>query len=189
MRSMQMLRRLRIVLSKTGALAGAALSDEPATFGTHAMNEKEELSDFIDHHTMAIELATIGTKKAVHADLKVLCGEMIERFRNERDSLHDWFERWYAQDHEPEVTEDQLLVLETFISLNGDAFEAEIVKELIRHHAAGVARGTENAWKIYHGEFQQLSRNAISVWSREICIMQQWLCQWRKVGEREPKKL
>lgn len=144
-----MLRRLRTVLSKTGSLARAVLADEPAPFGTSAMNEKEELSFFIDHHTMTIELATLGAKNAIHADLKVLCGEMIERFRNERDSLHDWFERWYAQGHEPEVTEDQLLALETLTSLRGDAVEVEFVKELIRHHAAGVARGTENTRKAY----------------------------------------
>lgn len=183
-----MLRKLRTVLSKTRAFAGAVLADKAAPFEMSAMNEKEDLSYFIDHHTMAIELATIGAKKAIHTDLKALCEEMIERFRNERDSLHDWFERWYAQGHEPEVTEDQLLALETLTSLRGDSFEVEVVKKLIRHHAAGVARGTENTRKGYHGEFRQLSRNAISVWSREVCIMQQWLCQWHQVGECEPKK-
>lgn len=178
-----MLRKLCTVVSKTRALAGAVLADEPAPIGPPTTNEKEELSFFIDHHTMTIELATIGAKKAVHADLKVLCGEMIERFRNERDSLHEWFERWYAQDHEPEVTENQLLVLETLTSLNGHEFEVEILKELIRHHAAGVTHGTENTWKSYHGELRQLTRNAISVWSRDVCIMQQWLCRWHQVGE------
>ena len=74
-------------------------------------------------------------------------------------------------------------LLATLTSLNGHEFEVEILKELIRHHAAGVTHGTENTWKSYHGELRQLTRNAISVWSRDVCIMQQWLCRWHQVGE------
>ncbi len=175
--------RVRIVLSTIGALAAEPLTPEPSPFGATATYEKEVMSFFIDHHTVAIELAKIGAEKAFHVDLKALCEEMARRLLEERDSLHAWFERWYAQEHEPDVTDDEVLVLESLASLSGDAFEVAFMKDLIRHQGLGVAKGTKKTRRLYHGELKRLSRNAIRVWLRESSILRQWLSRWYGVGE------
>lgn len=167
-------------------LATSGVADEPAPKSATVAYEKEVMAFFIDHHTMAIEMAEMCVAKAMHADLRDLCKEIIESQREEVRSLETWLVRWYDDEHEPEMTSDDMRVLEKLAALSGEAFEIEFMKEMIRHHASGVAKGKECVKKVYHDELRSLCHNVVGVQAKEIRVMQRWLCRWYDICGFKP---
>lgn len=178
-------RRLLVALISVVFLVSPAVADEPARSEAKAEYEIEVMKFFIDHHTMAMEMAEMCVAKAVHEDLRDLCKEIIESQREEVNSLGTWLTRWYGIEHEPEMTSGDMRVLEKLAALSGEPFEIEFMKEMSRHHATGVAKGKECVKRVEHDELRSLCHNVVGVQAKEIRIMKRWLCKWYDICDFE----
>lgn len=54
------------------------------------------MQDMIDHHVMAIMTSALCLQKAVHAELRTLCGEIIAAQRAEIAQMQWWLCAWYG---------------------------------------------------------------------------------------------
>ncbi len=170
--------------SSRPALADAAASRPPSAMGGPAPStaaaryEVKFMTNMIDHHQMAIMMAELCVAKAVHAELRALCTDIIEAQRAEMVEMQTWLRMWYGVDYQPQMKPGDMRMMEKMAALPAAAFEVEFMQMMIKHHAKAVKEGEDCLDRAYHAELIALCENIIATQTQEIAMMRRWLCAW-----------
>jgi uncharacterized protein (DUF305 family) len=161
------------------ALAPApALASGPASDPSAAAFEKRFLTDMIDHHSMAVEMAMMCEERATHPELRALCSEMRTMQTQEIQTMQSWLSSWYGMTHTHEMTPGMQKMMDRLRSLSGDEFEIEFLRTMIRHHETAVRKSRQCQRQAEHQDLIDLCRTMEQAQSQEIEQMHTWLCTW-----------
>ena len=159
-------------------LAGGALASAPAPDRSTALFEIDFMEDMIDHHEMAVQMATLCESRAVHEELRSLCTQIRESQSQEIALMQSWLVSWYSDPYQPEMTNGDMREMEKLASLSGPEFEIAFMEMMVKHHSKAIKEASTCLEKAYHPELLSLCQNIIETQSREIVQMRSWLCQW-----------
>jgi uncharacterized protein (DUF305 family) len=166
------------------ASPGPGAASEAAPTRAEARFEVKFMKDMIDHHAMAVMMAELCQEKAVHEELRALCGQIEQTQTEEIAQMQTWLREWYGITYEPEMTPGMERQLEKLAALDGAAFEIAFMEEMIKHHEAAVRGGGQCIERAYHPELVQLCQNIVQTQTEEIQTMQTWLSQWYGIEPR-----
>lgn len=166
--------------------AGWAAAPAPNT-GT-ARFEVDFMEGMIDHHAMAVEMATICEAQAVHAELAELCTEIRVAQQQEIDTMQSWLQAWYGVSYAPEMSRGDMRRMEKLASLSGAEFEIAFMETMIRHHAQAIREASTCLERAYHTELLDLCENIIVAQTMEIQLMRTWLCDWYGICRKEQEE-
>jgi uncharacterized protein (DUF305 family) len=136
------------------------------------------MENMIDHHAMAVAMAEICLDKAVHEELRTLCGSIITSQSQQIRQMQTWLQQWYAISYVPQMNPGDQRMMEKLASLSGAEFEITFMEMMIKHHEKAVKEGRQCLDKAYHPELIALCQNIVQTQSAEIMEMESWLCQW-----------
>ena len=153
-------------------------SAEPAPTSAQRNFEIKFMTDMIDHHRMAIMTSQLCVEKAVHAELRALCREIIAAQQAEIQQMQTWLQDWYGITYTPEMKQSGMRMLEKLAAMSAEEFEVAFMEMMIKHHAKAVKEGEHCLDKAYHAELKQLCQNIVETQTEEIALMQSWLCAW-----------
>ena len=93
---------LIVVLLVVSALGTSitVLADKPAE-GRAGRSEVRFLEGMMDHHQMALDMASDCLKKAKTEEIVTLCKNIIDAQTAEIKTMHDWLVAWYQIDYNP----------------------------------------------------------------------------------------
>jgi uncharacterized protein (DUF305 family) len=165
---------LALALVFASPAAGAA----PAPTKRTAKFEVRFMTEMIDHHAMAVEMSEVCLDKAVHAELRAMCQEMIAAQSQEIETMQSWLEDWYGVSHEPEMSRRDMRMIERLAALSGARFEIRFMETMIEHHRQAIAEAERCLDRAYHAELRNLCRQIIEAQSAEIAQLEEWLCVW-----------
>ncbi len=143
-----------------------------------ARYEVRFLEDMIDHHMMAVMTAELCVDRAVHADLRSLCEQIIATQSQEIEMMQDWLAEWYGVTHQPEMTPGAMKRIERLATLDGAEFEIQFMEMMIRHHRGAIKEAEQCLRRAYHEELVDLCEEIIAAQQAEIVLMETWLCEW-----------
>jgi uncharacterized protein (DUF305 family) len=175
--SLRLWRVALLALSLFAIGVAPAVASGPAPDRSTARFEIDFMQDMIDHHAMAVMMAEICLDKAVHAELRSLCQNIMASQSQEIQQMQSWLQSWYGVSHLPAETKDtgQMKQLER---ASGAEFEIRFMEMMIRHHRAAIKEAETCLDRAYHPELKQLCQNIIRTQSAEIQQLETWLCQW-----------
>jgi uncharacterized protein (DUF305 family) len=150
----------------------------PAPTPSAANYEQRFMMNMIDHHQMAIEMAELCLAKAVHAELRAMCENIIAAQSQEIEQMQQWLSDWYGVQYEPTMKPGDQNMLERLASLSGAEFEIAFMEMMIRHHERAIREGEQCLKKAYHAELIEMCHDIITTQSAEIAQLEAWLCQW-----------
>lgn len=150
----------------------------PAPTRATARYEVDFMTDMIDHHAMAVEMAELCLEKAVHADLLAMCGDIIAAQSAEIETLQSWLLDWYGLSHEPAMSTSGQKRMAKLSTLEGADFEIAFMEMMIKHHRGAVKEGERCTDKAYHAPLIELCENIVVTQATEIVTLEQWLCAW-----------
>jgi uncharacterized protein (DUF305 family) len=169
---------LALALATLAFVAAPAGADAPAPDKATAKFEISFMQDMIDHHHMAVMMAEMCLEKAVHDDLRTLCGEIIAAQMAEIEEMQAWLRDWYGVEHEPMMKPGDMRMMDRLASLEGAEFEIAFMEMMIKHHERAIREAGKCLRKAYHEELLGLCGNIIESQSAEIAQMRTWLCEW-----------
>jgi uncharacterized protein (DUF305 family) len=172
---------LAAVLAVLAVWASPAAADGPAPTKPAARFEVKYLTQTIDHHFMAVQMAELCPGRAEHQPLLDLCAQIAADQTGEIELMHGWLADWYAVEKEPEMKPGDENMLRKLAALSGPAFEVSFMKMMVRHHQRAVRDGAQCRRMAYHPELHGFCAHVIEEQSREIAMMQSWLCIWYDV--------
>lgn len=165
--------------STTGAhTESVTFGSAPAPSPSAANFEIKFMTDMIDHHQMAIEMAEICLDKAVHEELRTTCQNIIATQSAETQQMQSWLQDWYGITYEPVMKPGDEKMMERLASLSGAEFEIAFMEMMIKHHEKAIKEGRHCLDRAYHAELREMCEDIIATQSAEIAQMQTWLCQW-----------
>lgn len=159
-------------------LAGGALASAPAPDRSAALFEIDFMEDMIDHHAMAVQMATLCESRAVHEELRSLCTQIRESQSQEIALMQGWLQAWYSDPYQPEMRSGDMRQMEKLAALTASEFEIAFMEMMIKHHSKAIKEASTCLEKAYHPELVSLCQDIIETQSREIVQMRAWLCQW-----------
>lgn len=148
--------------------------------------EIDFLTTMIDHHAMAVEMATLCDERTTNAELLTLCGSIRTAQAEEIEMLQGWLSSWYGITHEPELSDADRAALEDLGVLRRDAFETEFLTMMIDHHAQALREVRQCDHRAFHADLVVMCAEMESAQSAEIATMTRWLCDWHEVCGRHP---
>ena len=169
------------VTSATISASDAGVSgatNAPAPDRSTVNFEIKFMTDMIDHHQMAIEMAEICVDQAVHEELRAMCRDIIAAQSQEIQRMQSWLQQWYGVSYQPTMKPGDEKMLERLASLSGAEFEIAFMEMMIKHHEKAIKEGEHCLDKAAHAELRQLCENIIATQSAEIAQLQEWLCAW-----------
>lgn len=155
-----------------------AAADRPAPDRATAKFEIRFMQDMIDHHAMAVDMAEMCVMKAVHAELRAMCEEIIATQSQEIQQMQNWLEQWYGVSYQPQMKPGEMRMMERLASLSGAEFEVAFMQMMIRHHEQAIREAEQCLRRASHPELRTLCQNIIATQGAEIEQMQAWLCEW-----------
>lgn len=181
--------RIALMLSMALIFTATVISAQTANSGpapdrATAKFEIDFMKDMIDHHAMAIEMAQICVEKAVHEQLRTLCGEIITAQREEIQEMQSWLQQWYGITYSPQMKPGDMRMLERLAELSGAEFEIEFMQMIIKHHLKAIREASKCVERAFHSELRDLCENIIVTQAAEIEQMRTWLCQWHGICRR-----
>jgi uncharacterized protein (DUF305 family) len=174
-----------LLLTLAAACALPAYADQPAPTPAAAHYEVKFMTDMIDHHAMAVMMSDMCLAKAVHPELKSLCGNIKSTQTREIATMQSWLQSWYGISYSPEM--QMTGEMKKLMSLSGELFEIEFMQMMIRHHFKAVVESRTCQKKAYHTELVTLCQNIETTQTQEIQLMQTWLCSWYSICNWGPK--
>lgn len=160
------------------ALTPVALADGPAPTTKAARYEVDFLTGMIDHHSMAVHSGQMCIEKAVHDDLRSLCGSIVATQRQEIDRMQSWLGDWYGMSHEPRTSPKGEKTMERLGRLDGGEFEIHFMEMMVKHHEAAIREAEACLQDAEHEELRALCQDIIDSQSREAGQLRTWLCTW-----------
>lgn len=162
---------------------GAAFADGPAPRPGQAKFEVEFMTMMIDHHASAVEMAELCVEKATHEELRMACEDMVAEQMHEIEMMQMWLMEWYGISHEPQISEDDMMMIEHLAMLEGNEFEVAFMQHMIEHHMMAVKEGVKCERCAYHDELQSMCQDMVESQVAEIMQLQAWLCEWHGMCE------
>lgn len=166
------------ILMLAGLMSGTASASAPAPDPAVARYEVRFMERMIDHHAMAVEMATVCEQKAIHSELRELCTDIRTSQAQEISTFQSWLQDWYGVSHTPEMPPGHMQQMEKLAALSGAEFEIEFMESMIKHHRTAVRRAGHCQERAYHGALREMCEGMIEAQLLEIQLMQEWLCQW-----------
>src|SRR5687768_15076339 len=114
--------RLATFLATLSFLAVAS-ADAPASKQSQARYETRFLTMMIDHHNMAIEMASLCEGRTVHPELQQMCENIITAQQAEIVMMQSWLNDWYGVQHDPVMKPKDERMLARLAALSGEDFE------------------------------------------------------------------
>lgn len=154
------------------------------------------LSDTIDHHFLAVQMAQSCVQKAIHPELGALCQRIASDQGNEITQMQGWLTDWYLSegvdrrnvDAEPELPPSGEQMLRQLQQASGAEFEIIFMQMMIQYHEMAVREAGHCLRQSYHAELRGLCGHIIGEQSAEIAQMRAWLCVWYDICEGRRKK-
>lgn len=174
-------RFVTISAALVGLVAAAMFASAPAHAEEPAQEpaasfEVEFMTMMIDHHNMANEMAAICQEKAVNADLKAMCDEVIAAQSQEIEDMQSWLDAWYDETHEPMMMPEDEAMLAELEALTGGPFEVRFMQMMTEHHMTAMTRAEECQTEAEHQDLLDMCANIIETQQAEIDQMATWLC-------------
>lgn len=160
------------------ALTSSAMASGPAPDRATAKFEVDFLTDMIDHHAMAVEMAEMCVDRTIHGPLADMCANIATSQSAQIDLMQGWLNDWYGLAHQPEMTPGMMAQMERLASMTGERFEMSFMKMMIRHHWQAIVEADGCLDRAWHPELVGLCDDIISAQAVEIRQMQEWLCEW-----------
>lgn len=154
------------------------MAASPAPDKATAKYEVDILTDMIDHHAMAVEMAQLCVEKAVHEPLADMCSNIVTSQSAQIALMQGWLSDWYGLAYQPEMNPGMRAQTERLASMSGERFEMSFMKMMIRHHSQAIVEATGCLDRAWHPELAGLCADIIAAQSVEIRQMQEWLCEW-----------
>ena len=161
------------------ANASAPAPDKPT-----AQYEVRFMTEMIDHHFMAVQMATMCLDKAIHPELRTLCQNIVTSQTQEIQMMQEWLSDWYGISYS---TKGDQQMMARMASMPPAEFEMEFLKMMIRHHWKAVVRASQCIERAYHPELVAMCENIVLSQSAEIELMREWLCAWYGLCNYGPK--
>lgn len=155
-----------------------SFANGPAPTRQQARFEIDFMTDMIDHHAMAVMMASVCIDKEIRPELHQLCENIIASQSAEIEMMQSWLQDWYGVTHEPEMKPGDQRMMERMSELSGVEFEIMFMDMMIRHHRKAVREGETCIRRAYHPGLVALCHDIMQSQSEEIALMQSWLCQW-----------
>jgi uncharacterized protein (DUF305 family) len=184
--------------TRLAALTGAVLAlsagspvraDDPAPTRAQAQYEVRFMTEMIDHHSMAVEMAQMClTNATVHEELQTLCGEIITAQTQEIATMQSWLQSWYGITYSPQMMRGMQQHMERMAQMSGAEFEIAFMKSMIRHHWRAVVSASGCIDRAYHPELVDMCANIVETQVAEITQMRTWLCEWYAICNYGPKR-
>lgn len=171
-----------------GLMMTPAFAVEPAPDTATASFEVRFMEDMIDHHAMAVEMATLCEAKAVHTELAELCTEIRVAQQQEIETMQSWLQSWYGVSYAPEMSTGAMRRMEKLAALSGAEFEIAFMESMIRHHAQAIREGSMCLERAFHTELLDLCENIIVSQTMEIQLMRTWLCDWYGICRKQQEE-
>lgn len=159
-------------------LAAPLRADGPAPGRNQARFEIKFMRDMIDHHSMAVMMASLCEERAIHDELLTLCDQIVDAQTAELQQMQGWLDDWYRISYEPQVSRKMERQLGALAGLDGEQFEIAFMEMMIEHHMMAIKEGQQCLKKAYHTELKELCEDIIATQSMEIMSMESWLCDW-----------
>jgi uncharacterized protein (DUF305 family) len=179
-------RLLAAALVVVSFAAVPTLADGPAPTQSQSNYEIRFMTNMIDHHFMAVQMAELCQDRAVHEELLTLCQQIESTQQQEIDQMQAWLEDWYGVTYEPEMSPGDRQRMEQLAELFGEEFEIEFMQRMIRHHWKAVVRGSQCVDRAYHPELIEMCEGIVMTQTEEIRQMQTWLCDWYDICNYGP---
>ena len=164
------------ILVVTLVLATSVLAAAPASDKATAKFEVDFLTDMIDHHQMAVDIAETCTDRADNDQLAGLCEDIVAAQSSEVEMMQTWLADWYGVAYEPEMTPGMMAQMARLASLDGADFEMAFMKTMIRHHTQAIGEAVGCLGRTVHDDLRAMCQDIISTQQAEIQQMQGWLC-------------
>lgn len=87
-------------------------AEDPAPDEATAKYEIDFMKGMIDHHAMAIEMASMCLEKTIHEELRTLCQNIITAQQMEIAEMQSWLSAWYGISYPPEMNPGEMRKLE-----------------------------------------------------------------------------
>ena len=169
------------------ASAVPAAASESAPTRAQARNEVRFMTEMIDHHAMAIEMAELCLSRAIHEELLATCQAIIAAQSQEIATMQSWLEDWYDVRYKPQMTSGMQRQMERMASMTGAEFEVAFMKSMIRHHWKAVVRASGCIDRAYHEALVDMCAEIIEAQVAEIAQLRAWLCEWYGICNYGPK--
>ena len=133
-------------------------------------------------------MAQLCVQKAINADLRSLCQDIITTQTQEKETMLSWLKDWYGLSYMPEMRPGDMRMLDEMAMMSGAEFEIDFMQEMTDHHKSMLSDAFPCTSRAGHGELAGLCQNIIAAQSSEISQFQEWLSERYgiSVGMSEP---
>ena len=171
-----------------GGLAAAAMllpqtvaAAQPAPDAAATGYEISFLEGMIDHHAMAVQMASLCEGRAVHSELLSLCQQIASTQSQEIAQMQSWLQDWYGVSYQPRMKPGAMREMERMAAMSGAQFEIAFMQSMIKHHEAAVQEGARCIERAWHEELRSLCEDIVVAQTLEIGQMREWLCEWYQI--------
>lgn len=166
----------------SGCASGTTLPSEeaPELDEVTARYERRFLEDMILHHRMAVEMSAICSDRAAHQELRAFCRVMAGDQQREIEDMSAWLEEWYQPGplEEASMSADRRRSINELGSLEGAAFDAEFLDDMILHHTLAIAGASTCTTLAVHEPLIEQCHDIVDTQLAEIDQMQSWRREW-----------
>lgn len=131
-----------------------------------------------NHHLSAVSMAAVCQGKAVHAELRTTCSQIITGQLREMGQMLVWLHTWYGETQVPQLSPSERQMVVVLASLPPADFEVAFMQEMIQHHMMAIEEAETCLASAGHPELLSLCQNIITTQGAEITQLQSWLCEW-----------
>ncbi|MBA3758038.1 DUF305 domain-containing protein [Candidatus Saccharibacteria bacterium] len=149
------------------------------------------LSNMIEHHQGAIDMANLALSNAKHQELKNLAQNIVKTQSKESKDMKAWQKTWgYPTNSGEEMMNHSSMSMATSMDLmteslrgkTGDEFDKAFLGAMIEHHESAVAMSRPGVNNAAHQEIKELTKAIIEAQNAEIAQMRDWLGDWGYEG-------
>ena len=146
------------------------------------------MSQMIEHHTGALEMARSVLKDGKDARVKKAAQDIVTNQSREIEQLKKWLNAWYAAT--PDKTQMKLMRQDmqpmlkaalggmAAMDVGGDA-DKRFLEGMIPHHQSAVEMGKLALKKALRPELKTFAQGVIDAQSKEIAQYHSWLKGWK----------
>ncbi len=182
--------------SMMGRDDNASSAKPPASNATAAEVDAAFVRQMIPHHQMAVQMATMATSSADHAELKKLAADIIDSQTKEIASLtaianelsvtpgrgmgHGSTDGSLKADASTlELSIDDMGMSMDMDSMHdASAFDQAWILQMIEHHEGAIAMSKAQLARGKHAGLRKIATSIIAAQQREIDEMKQWNQDW-----------
>ncbi|MBZ0157064.1 MAG: DUF305 domain-containing protein [Alphaproteobacteria bacterium] len=135
----------------------------------------------IDHHAMAVEMATLCEQQAARSELKTLCRTISSTQSQEIEEMQAWLQSWYEITYEPRMNDADERMINELERLKGADFDTAFMLEMSTHHRTAIRMASDALLLAFHEDLLELATDITATQGEEIRQMREWLCDFYEV--------